>query len=157
MAIEQGWRPRRKASRIGTRDMPHRFELKKKRGAGMHYVPILAVAWPRFGFLHLRLGYSRSLGRAPVPTRFQQCRGDDATLLQNGINEYLDKIRATRAFYDSSKEVDFDEFTHFTDHHSHLSSRCASTDQPRSGRRKRLRFRSASAANGECSVETGRG
>jgi len=40
-------------------------------------------------------------------------------------------------------------------HHSHLSSRCASTDHHRSGRRARLRFRSASAAKGECSVETG--
>ncbi len=36
-------------------------------------------------------------------------------MLQNGVNEYLDKMRAMRAFYDSSHDVDPDEFTRFSD------------------------------------------
>ena len=40
---------------------------------------------------------------------------DYATVLQNGLNDYLSKLIALRAFYDASLEVDPQEFKIFTD------------------------------------------
>ncbi len=81
----------------------------------MHYMPLLAVAclglvsavfaWVTVSAWEERL-YRQD---------FNNVAGDYATVLQSGLNEYLDKMRATRAFYDSSNEVDPDEFTLFTD------------------------------------------
>ncbi len=46
--------------------------------------------------------------------KFNDVAGDYATVLQNGLDEYLGKLVAVRAFYDSSVEVDPDEFALFT-------------------------------------------
>jgi CHASE1-domain containing sensor protein len=46
--------------------------------------------------------------------KFTAVAGDYASVLQNGIDEYLGKILAVRAFYDASVEVDPDEFNLFT-------------------------------------------
>ncbi len=47
-------------------------------------------------------------------TKFTNVAGDYATVLQNGLDQYLGKLLAVRAFYDSSVEVDADEFYLFT-------------------------------------------
>ena len=47
---------------------------------------------------------------------FNNVAGNYASVLQNGLNDYLDKILAVRAFYDASVEVDADEFELFTSH-----------------------------------------
>ncbi len=47
-------------------------------------------------------------------TKFTNVAGDYATVLQNGLDQYLGKIHAVRAFYDASVEVDPDEFDLFT-------------------------------------------
>jgi diguanylate cyclase (GGDEF)-like protein len=47
--------------------------------------------------------------------KFTAVAGDYAAILQSGIDEYLGRIRAVRAFYDASVEVDRDEFKLFTD------------------------------------------
>ena len=49
-------------------------------------------------------------------TKFNDVAGDYATVLQNGLDRYFDKILAVRAFYDASVEVDPDEFDLFTSH-----------------------------------------
>jgi diguanylate cyclase len=46
--------------------------------------------------------------------KFNDVAGDYATVLQNGLDQYLGRIRAVRAFYDASVEVDPDEFDLFT-------------------------------------------
>ena len=46
--------------------------------------------------------------------KFNDTAGDYSTVLQNGLNEYLDKIRALRAFFDASEIVDATEFKLFT-------------------------------------------
>ncbi|MGH9807317.1 MAG: CHASE domain-containing protein, partial [Terriglobia bacterium] len=46
--------------------------------------------------------------------KFNDVAGDYAAVLQSGLDEYLDKLRDTRAFYDASVEVDPDEFDLFT-------------------------------------------
>jgi hypothetical protein len=46
--------------------------------------------------------------------RFNAVAGDYATVLQSGLNGYLDKIRALRAFYDASQGVNRREFDLFT-------------------------------------------
>ena len=47
--------------------------------------------------------------------KFNDVAGDYAEVLQNGLDEYLGKIVAVRAFYDASVEVDPDEFALFTE------------------------------------------
>lgn len=47
-------------------------------------------------------------------TKFTNVAGDYATVLQNGLDQYLGKLLAVRAFYDASVEVDPDEFDLFT-------------------------------------------
>jgi EAL domain-containing protein (putative c-di-GMP-specific phosphodiesterase class I) len=46
--------------------------------------------------------------------KFTGLAGDYAAVLQNGLDEYLDKIVAVRAFYDFSHGVDLNEFELFT-------------------------------------------
>ena len=62
----------------------------------------------------LRLVCRLDLGGAARRTKFNNGAGDYATVLQNGLDEYLGKIIAVRAFYDASVEVDADEFALFT-------------------------------------------
>jgi diguanylate cyclase (GGDEF)-like protein len=47
-------------------------------------------------------------------TKFTNVAGDYATVLQNGLDQYLGKLLAVRAFYDASVEVDPGEFDLFT-------------------------------------------
>ena len=47
--------------------------------------------------------------------KFNDIAGDYGTVLQTGLDEYLGKLVAVRAFYDSSVEVDPGEFSRFTD------------------------------------------
>jgi diguanylate cyclase (GGDEF)-like protein len=46
--------------------------------------------------------------------KFNAVASDYATVLQNGVDDYLDHIVAVRAFYDASQKVDPDEFDSFT-------------------------------------------
>jgi len=46
--------------------------------------------------------------------KFTAVAGDYASVLQNGLDDFLGKILALRAFYDSSVEVDSAEFSLFT-------------------------------------------
>jgi CHASE1-domain containing sensor protein len=46
--------------------------------------------------------------------KFTALASDYATVLQTGLDEYLAKILAVRAFYDASNSVDADEFALFT-------------------------------------------
>jgi diguanylate cyclase (GGDEF)-like protein len=46
--------------------------------------------------------------------KFNSAAQDYAEALQNGLNEYLSKIRAVRAFYEASQDVEPDEFALFT-------------------------------------------
>jgi CHASE1-domain containing sensor protein len=46
--------------------------------------------------------------------RFTNVAGDYAAVLQTGLDEYLGKILAVRAFYDASNQVDAEEFNLFT-------------------------------------------
>jgi diguanylate cyclase (GGDEF)-like protein len=46
--------------------------------------------------------------------KFTDIAGDHATVLQNGLDEYLGELLSVRAFYDASREVDGDEFALFT-------------------------------------------
>lgn len=45
---------------------------------------------------------------------FNDVAGDYAEVLQNGLDEYIGKLLAVRAFYEASVEVDPDEFALFT-------------------------------------------
>src|SRR5680860_1486768 len=46
--------------------------------------------------------------------KFNDVAGDYATVLQNGLNDYVGKLTAVRAFYDASVSVDSEEFELFT-------------------------------------------
>lgn len=93
----------------------------------MHYMPLLAVAC--LGLLSAIFAWVTVSAWEERLDRqnFNNVAGDYATVLQSGLDEYLDKMRATRAFYDSSKEVDADEFTLFTDRSlPDMATRCGS-------------------------------
>ena len=46
--------------------------------------------------------------------KFNAVAGDYASILQNGLDDFLGGIYALRAFYDSSHQVDRNEFALFT-------------------------------------------
>ena len=46
--------------------------------------------------------------------KFNDTAGDYATVIQSGLDEYLDKIRALGAFFDASDSIDATEFGLFT-------------------------------------------
>ena len=46
--------------------------------------------------------------------KFNAIAGDYASILQNGLDDFLGRIYALRAFYDSSHQVDRNEFALFT-------------------------------------------
>ena len=83
--------------------------------------PRVAQVWPLLavGLLGLAVAvaawiavsvWEERLARA----KFNDVAGDYATVVQNGVDEDLDKIRALRAFFDASVEVDATEFDLFT-------------------------------------------
>ena len=71
---------------------------------GLLGLAVVVAAWSAVSVWEERLARAK----------FNDVAGDYATVLQNGLNEYLDKIRALRAFYDASIEVDRREFALFT-------------------------------------------
>jgi diguanylate cyclase (GGDEF)-like protein len=95
--------------------MPDRLELKKPWGLGMHFVPVLAVAC--LGLITaVAVWFTVSAWEERLAKQaFNDVAGDYATVLQHGLDQYLDKLRAMRAFYDSSIKVDPDEFSRFSD------------------------------------------
>jgi CHASE1-domain containing sensor protein len=60
--------------------------------------------------------WEKRLARA----KFTAVASDYATVLQNGLNDYLSKLIALSAFYDASLEVDPQEFKIFTEDHARL-------------------------------------
>jgi diguanylate cyclase (GGDEF)-like protein len=95
--------------------MPHRIELKKRWGRGMYYVPILAVAC--LGLVSAALAWVTvsAWEERLAKQAFNDVAGDYGNVLQSGIDRYLEKLIAVRAFYDSSHQVDPNEFSLFTD------------------------------------------
>lgn len=73
-------------------------------GAACLGVIVAASAWLAVSVWEERL----------AKTKFTNVAGDYATILQNGLDQYLGKLLAVRAFYDASVEVDADEFDLFT-------------------------------------------
>ena len=85
--------------------------------------PPIRQLWPLFGAACVGLAVAVSAWFAVsawedrlAKTKFTNVAGDYATVLQNGLDQYLGKILAVRAFYDASVEVDPDEFEMFTSH-----------------------------------------
>jgi len=94
--------------------MPDLSDMMSKRRPMAHVWPLLVVgglgiavaiaAWIAVSVWEARL----------AKAKFNDVAGDYATVLQNGLSAYLDKIRALRAFYDASHKVDPHEFHLFT-------------------------------------------
>jgi diguanylate cyclase (GGDEF)-like protein len=94
--------------------MPDLSEMTGKRRPLAQGWPLIAV-----GGLGLMLAIAAWIAVSVWEARlanakFNDVAGDYATVLQNGLNAYLDKIRALRAFYDASHRVDPHEFDLFT-------------------------------------------
>lgn len=94
--------------------MPDLSEFTRKWRPVRHIWPIVAAAC-----LGLAVAaaawfavsvWEERLARA----KFTDVAGDYAAVLQSGLDEYLSKIVAVRAFYDSSHTVDPNEFALFT-------------------------------------------
>src|SRR4030067_3414356 len=94
--------------------MPDLSEFAREWGPVRHVWPIVAAAC-----LGLAVAvaawfavsvWEERLARA----KFTAIAGDYASVLQNGLDGYLGKILAVRAFYDASVEVDPDEVYLFT-------------------------------------------
>jgi diguanylate cyclase (GGDEF)-like protein len=94
--------------------MPDLSEMMTKRRPMAHVWPLLIVgglgivvavaAWTAVSVWEERL----------AKAKFNDVAGDYATVLQHGLDAYLDKILALRAFYDSSNGVERREFNLFT-------------------------------------------
>ena len=94
--------------------MPDLTEFTRKWRPVRHIWPIVAAAC-----LGLAVAvaawfavsvWEERLARA----KFNAVAGDYASVLQNGLDQYLNKIVDVRAFYDSSHAVDLNEFETFT-------------------------------------------
>ncbi len=94
--------------------MPDLSEMMTKRRPMAHVWPLLIVAglgvavavaaWIAVSVWEERL----------AKAKFNDVAGDYATVLQHGLDAYLDKILALRAFYDASNGVERREFNLFT-------------------------------------------
>jgi diguanylate cyclase (GGDEF)-like protein len=94
--------------------MPDLSEMMSKRRPMAHAWPLLVVAG-----LGLAVAIAAWMAVAVweerlAKAKFNDVAGDYATVLQNGLNAYLDKIRALRALYDASDGVNRREFYLFT-------------------------------------------
>jgi diguanylate cyclase (GGDEF)-like protein len=89
-------------------------EVKRKWQPVGHIWPILAAACLGLA-VAISAWFAVSVWEERLAkAQFIDVAGDYATALQNGVDEYLRKFVAVRAFYDSSVEVDPDEFALFT-------------------------------------------
>lgn len=81
--------------------------------------------------------------------KFDAIAGEYASVLEDGLDEYLDKIAALRAFYDSSHQVDRNEFALFTSQINHGQSDVMRLIWcPRVTRDERAAFEHAQIENG---------
>ncbi|MGZ5918036.1 MAG: putative bifunctional diguanylate cyclase/phosphodiesterase [Methyloceanibacter sp.] len=92
-------------------DLP---DIRSKWRFGGPFIPIAAAAC-----VGLAVAISSWLAVSAWEQRlakatFNDVAGDYASVLQNGLDQYLGKILAIRAFYDSSHSVEPDEFELFT-------------------------------------------
>jgi len=94
--------------------MPDLPDIRRKWQPIGEFWPILATAC--FGLIvAISAWFAVSMWEDRLAkARFNDVAGDYATVLQNGLDEYVGKLLAVRAFYDSSVEVDPDEFARFT-------------------------------------------
>src|SRR5688572_12833873 len=103
--------PKAKETKLAMLDaIDGRTKWRRRR----HLLPILAVAC-----LGLVVAVATWLAASTWEARlakvnFANLAGDYASVLQNGLDQYLAKMIVMRAFYDSSVEVDKDEFEVFT-------------------------------------------
>ncbi len=94
--------------------MPDLSDMMSKRRPLAHVWPLLVVgglglavaiaAWMAVSVWEARL----------AKAKFNDVAGDYATVLQHGLDAYLDKIIALRALYDASEGVNRREFDLFT-------------------------------------------
>ncbi len=94
--------------------MPDLPDIRRKWQSIGHFWPILAAA-----LLGLAVAVSAWLAVSVWEERlarakFNDVAGDYAAVLQNGLDEYIGKLLAVRAFYDASVEVEPGEFALFT-------------------------------------------
>ena len=89
-------------------------DLKSDWPRRRHYLPMLAVAG--LGILiSVAAWFAVSAWEQRLSQEsFSNVAGDYAAVLQNGLDQHLGKIRAVAALYDSSSQVQKDEFELFT-------------------------------------------
>ena len=81
---------------------------------GRHLLPIFTVAALGLNVAVVAWFAVSSWEERLAKAAFTNIAGDYAEVLQNGLDQYLGKMTVLRAFYDSSVEVDPDEFESFT-------------------------------------------
>ena len=94
--------------------MPDLSETGRKWQRGRHFLPLFAA-----GCFGIAVSVSAWLAVSVWEERlakanFDNIAGNYASVLQNGLDDYLSEIVAVRAFYDASVGVDPDEFQLFT-------------------------------------------
>ena len=127
-------------------DLP---EIGPKLRLGRRFLPLMAaasagVAVAVSAWLAVSVWEERLAEAA-----FTNVAGDYATVLQNGLDDYVNKLVDVRAFYDSSVEVDPDEFKLFTGRILEgVASQVRITWNPRVTSAERSVFEAKARANG---------
>jgi diguanylate cyclase (GGDEF)-like protein len=96
------------------RHMPELSELSIKWQPARHVWPIVAAACLGLAVAVAAWFAVSAWEERLAKAKFIATASDYASVLQNGLNDYLGKLRAVRAFYDASHEVDRREFNLFT-------------------------------------------
>ena len=124
-------------------------EVRTKGPLARHLFPILAAAAIGLA-IAVSSWFAVSMWEARLATAsFTNDAGDYAAALQNGLDQYLNKLVAVRAFYDSSVTVDPDEFEVFTGRILQgLSGRMKLTWSPRVTRDERAKFEAKARVDG---------
>jgi CHASE1-domain containing sensor protein len=92
-------------------DLP---DIRSNWSAGRHFIPIIGTACVGVA-VAVAAWFAVSAWEARLArVTFNNIAGDYASVLQNGVDQYLGKLVAARAFYDASVKVDADEFELFT-------------------------------------------